>query len=70
MPSMRARKQRGEKRNDEVDRHTFTAALEQFKKDGTGSRIDEELIKQFPLFHGKAPAGHPYPDRHGFLLSL
>ena len=34
----------------------------QFKKDGTGSHIEDQLLKEFPLFHGKAPAGHPYPQ--------
>ena len=38
----------------------FIDALKQFKKDGTG--VDDELIRQFPIFHGKAPPGHPYPD--------
>ena len=35
-------------------------ALHQFKRDGTG--VDDELIRQFPIFHGKAPVGHPYPQ--------
>ena len=56
-----ARKQR-EKKNDEAEWRTFIVALEQFKKDGTGSRIEDQLLKEFPLFHGKAPGGHPYPQ--------
>ena len=56
-----ARKQR-EKKNDEVDWQAFTVVLEQFKKDGTGSHIEDQLLKEFPLFHGKAPSGHPYPQ--------
>ena len=46
--------------NDEC--RAFMIALDQFKKDGTGSHIDDELIKQCPLFYGKAPPGHPYPQ--------
>ena len=38
----------------------FIDALDQFKRDGTG--VDDELIQQFPIYHGKAPAGHPYPQ--------
>ena len=37
-------------------------AFEQFKKDGTGSHIEDQLLKEFPLFHGIAPPGHPYPQ--------
>ena len=40
----------------------FQTALLQFKKDGTGSPIDRMLLSQFPLFHGKAPPKHPYPQ--------
>ena len=38
----------------------FCDALDQFKRDGTG--VDDELIRQFPIFYGKAPVGHPYPQ--------
>jgi len=38
----------------------FIDLLDQFKRDGTG--VDDELIRQFPIFHGTAPAGHPYPQ--------
>ena len=53
------RKQR-EKKNDEVDWHAFTAALE------------DTLLKEFPLFYGKAPVGHPYPQafKEGALSPL
>ena len=37
-------------------------ALEQFKKDGTGQCMDCTLLSQFPLFQGKAPSDHPYPQ--------
>ena len=60
MPSKKsARKQRESK---ETELHAFIAALDQFKTDGTGSSIGHKLFKQFPLFHGSAPAGHPYPQ--------
>ena len=62
MPSKKSTRKQREKKNDEVDWHAFTAALEQFKKDGTGSAIEDTLLKEFPLFYGKAPAGHPYPQ--------
>ena len=65
MPSKKsARKQREKKtpKNDEVDWRAFTAAIGQFKKDGTGSSIEDMLLREFPLFHGKAPPGHPYPQ--------
>ena len=62
MPSKKSARKQREKKNDEVDWRTFTAALEQFKKDGTGSTIEGTLLKEFPLFHGKAPADHPYPQ--------
>ena len=38
------------------------ATLEQFELDGTSARIDASLVAQFPLFRGKAPCGHPYPQ--------
>ena len=38
----------------------FLDAIAMFKKDGTG--VDDELIRQFPIFRGKAPVGHPYPQ--------
>ena len=38
------------------------ASLSQFKKDGTGLHIQDELVNDFPLFQGKAPAMHPYPQ--------
>ena len=38
------------------------AALDQFKKHGTGSLIDHQLLQEFPLFDGSAPTGHPYPQ--------
>jgi hypothetical protein len=59
MPSKKSARKQREKKNDEVD---WRAALEQFKKDGTGSAIEDTLLKEFPLFHGKAPPGHPYPQ--------
>ena len=62
MPSKKSAHKQREKKNDEVDWHAFTAALEQFKEDGTGSAIEDTLLKEFPLFYGKAPAGHPYPQ--------
>ena len=49
-------------RPDEAEWRTFMVACKQFKQDGTGSHIDNVLLKEFPLFHGKAPAGHPYPQ--------
>ena len=61
MPSKKSTRKQREKKNDELDWHAFTAALEQFKKDGTGSAIEDTLLKEFPLFHGNAPPGHPYP---------
>lgn len=36
--------------------------LKQFKDKGTGVEINEQLIRKFPLFDGKAPIGHPYPQ--------
>ena len=48
--------------NGTVDWDAFIRTLDQFKKDGTGSHIEDQLLKEFPLFHGKAPAGHPYPQ--------
>ena len=42
--------------------HEFTGALQQFIKDGTGSQIEHTLLREFPLFRGNAPAGHPYPQ--------
>lgn len=57
MPKRSARTER-----HDVDWRAFINALGQFKKDGTGSRIDHELLSEFPLFHGKAPPGHPYPQ--------
>ena len=56
MPKRSARKP------SDVEWRAFINALAKFKKDGTGSRIDHELLSQFPLFHGKAPPGHPYPQ--------
>ena len=47
---------------DEAEWRAFMVACKQFKQDGTGSHIDNVLLKEFPLFHGKAPAGHPYPQ--------
>ena len=47
---------------DEAEWRAFMIACKQFKQDGTGSHIDNVLLKEFPLFHGKAPAGHPYPQ--------
>ena len=61
MPSKKNTRKQREKMSDDGWR-AFTAALEQFKKDGTGSRVDDTLLKEFPLFHGKAPPGHPYPQ--------
>lgn len=46
----------------EADWRAFMTALGQFKRDGTGSPIDNTLLKEFPLFHGKAPPAHPYPQ--------
>ena len=69
MPSKKsARKQR--EKNDED--WLFIAGLEQFKKDGTGSAIEDTLLKEFPLFYGKAPVGHPYPQafKEGALSPL
>ena len=40
----------------------MTALNMQFKRDGTGVVVDQALVNQFPLFHGKAPPGHPYPQ--------
>ena len=62
MPSKKSARKQREKDNDEVMWRTFIVALEQFKKDGTGSTIEDQLLKEFPLFHGKAPKGHPYPQ--------
>mmetsp|Transcript_29058 Transcript_29058/g.67995 ORF Transcript_29058/g.67995 Transcript_29058/m.67995 type:complete len:198 (-) Transcript_29058:1960-2553(-) len=62
MPSKKSARKQREKKNDEVDWHEFTTALMHFKRDGTGSHIEDQLLKEFPLFHGKAPAGHPYPQ--------
>ena len=62
MPSKKSARKQREKKNAEVDWQAFTVALGQFKKDGTGSHIEDQLLKEFPLFHGKAPAGHPYPQ--------
>ena len=62
MPSKKSARKQSEKKDDEVDWRAFIGALGQFKKDGTGSPIDHELLEQFPLFHGSAPAGHPYPQ--------
>ncbi len=28
----------------------------------TGAHYDEELRRQFPLFRGRPPPGHPYPE--------
>ena len=28
----------------------------------TGSHIEHQLLREFPLFFGKAPSGHPYPQ--------
>ena len=62
MPSKKnARKQR-ENKTAAQDRPAFIASLKQFKEDGTGSVIEPMLVSQFPLFHGKAPPGHPYPQ--------
>ena len=47
---------------DEAEWRAFMITCKQFKHDGTGSHIDNVLLKEFPLFHGKAPAGHPYPQ--------
>lgn len=68
MPSKKnARKQHENTRGqmaaqDDVDWPAFTATLKQFKEDGTGSPIDVTLLSEFPLFHGKAPPSHPYPQ--------
>ena len=40
----------------------FKAALVSFKANGTGSHIEHQLLREFPLFSGKAPPGHPYPQ--------
>ena len=40
----------------------FKNKLDQFKANGTGSVIEPVLVSQFPLFHDKAPSGHPYPQ--------
>jgi hypothetical protein len=36
--------------------------MQQFKTYGTGVLLGDELLDAFPLFHGKAPVGHPYPQ--------
>ena len=36
--------------------------LLQFKKYGTGIEINDDLLANFPLFHGMAPLHHPYPQ--------
>ena len=61
MPSKKSARKLREKK-EEVEWRAFTDALEQFKRDGTGSCVDGELLAQFPLFHGTAPPGHPYPQ--------
>ena len=60
MPCKKSARKQREMKNDE--RLAFIAALVQFKTDGTGSHIEDQLLKEFPLFHGRAPAGHPYPQ--------
>lgn len=40
----------------------FCVKLAQFKRDGTGSVVDDSLVDEFPLFEGRAPNGHPYPQ--------
>lgn len=35
-----------------------------FQVTGAGLTIDARLIATFPLFEGKAPAGHPYPQAY------
>ena len=57
MPSKKSARKQREKKNDEVEWHAFTASLEQFKKNGTGSVINDTLLKQFPLFYGTANLG-------------
>ena len=42
---------------------TLTVVLKQFKVDGTGIYLEHNgLLTEFPVFIGKAPAGHPYPQ--------
>ena len=62
MPSKKSARKQCEKKNDEAELSKFIAALAQFKKDGTGTHIEDQLLKEFPLFKGKAPPGHPYPQ--------
>ena len=47
---------------DAAEWREFLDALDQFKQDGTGAHIASTLLHEFPLFIGKAPAGHPYPQ--------
>jgi len=36
--------------------------LEQFMKGETSGKMDKTLLREFPIFRGKAPVGHPYPQ--------
>ena len=36
--------------------------FEKFKRFGKGMRVDEDLVRGFPMFSGKAPKGHWYPQ--------
>ena len=64
MPSRKKQTRRPQRpfAHSEEEWRAFTEALAKFKEDGTGSRIDATLLAEFPLFHGKAPPGHPYPN--------
>tara|TARA_Y100000992_G_scaffold287539_1_gene240423 strand:+ start:1016 stop:1393 length:378 start_codon:yes stop_codon:yes gene_type:complete len=44
---------------EEHERARFIAALVRFKETGEG--YDDKLGRQFPIFDGEAPEGHPYP---------
>ena len=51
MPSKKSARKQREKKMDDGEWRAFIVALDQFKKDGTGSHIEDQLLKEFPLFH-------------------
>ena len=78
MPCKKSAHKKREKVYAEEEWQAFVVACKQFKIHGTGSHVDDVLIKEFPLFYGKAPSGHPYPqaftegatDEHYCYVSL
>jgi len=53
---------------DEWRIHIWMEKMKQFKQDGSGCEINRDMLASFPLFPGKAPAGHLYPQAFNVRL--